>query len=138
MNSLHKDYFIQAGFGFGRPLRTFLRIVFVFGFVFVLMIGNGYFQAQRLIGQWESPSGNTVLEFNRDGTARVWTYRDGWSDYQEWYINAFHDNLSSPLWWGIEIPFRVSGSELELMHGMSRGDMASVEWFDFTRLHNTR
>ena len=95
MNSLHKDYFIQAGFGFGKPLRTFLRIVFVFGFVFILMFGNGYLQAQRLIGQWESPSGNTVWEFGRDGTIQIWDYESGWSDYYEWYVNVFTNRLNT-------------------------------------------
>ncbi|MCL2235688.1 MAG: hypothetical protein FWB98_04495 [Defluviitaleaceae bacterium] len=93
MNSLHGDYFMRSGFGEGKPFRTFLRIAFVFGFVFLLMVGNGYLQARRLVGSWQSPSGHTVWQFNDDGSVRVWDSMSGWSGYYEWYVNGFTNSL---------------------------------------------
>ena len=115
MNREYQDYITKNSPGAGRFLLRFsgIAMAFVLAFVFA------HWQANRLIGQWESPSGQTVLEFNRDGTARTWIYGEGWGDYREWSVNMATNMLHGTghrvgHWMGNRSRFRFRGNSLEL------------------------
>ena len=132
INSLHADHITRSGLGFGKSLRMILGIVLVL----ILMSVNGYVQAHRLVGQWQSTCGDIIMELNGDGSARVWTPRRGWVDYRrtnfdrsvspftyervplEWYANL--PNVLTG--WDITpraiMTFRIRDDRLELGRGM--------------------
>ncbi|MCL2235268.1 MAG: hypothetical protein FWB98_02370 [Defluviitaleaceae bacterium] len=136
INSLHADHITRAGFGFGKSLRMILGLAMIF----ILMLTNGYVQAHRLVGQWQSSSGNIIIELNRDGTGRHWTYQNGWSEYGEWYVNAFTGALHSEAVTALSsAPFRIRGDNLEKFHDIELsfgGSSWIFEWFSFTRIQN--
>ena len=150
IKTLHEDHITRAGFGFGKSLRMILGIVLIL----VLMSVNGYVQAHRLVGQWQSTCGDVIMEFNRDGTARVWTPRRGWVDYRR---TNFDRSVSPfayervPLEWHVNLPnvlnawdvapwrsdaFRIRGDRLELGRGRPFIWGAEIRmWNDFIRIN---
>ncbi|MCL2235267.1 MAG: hypothetical protein FWB98_02365 [Defluviitaleaceae bacterium] len=134
INSLHADHITREWLGFRKSLRMILGIVLVL----VLMLVNGYVQAHRLVGQWQSHTGNVIIEFNRDGTGRHWTYWDGWSEYGEWHANAFHNTLYMEAFSPGVAPFRIRGNNLEKFYlsDFTNSSSGIYHWTNFTRIEN--
>ncbi|MCL2236135.1 MAG: hypothetical protein FWB98_06825 [Defluviitaleaceae bacterium] len=82
MNSIHESYIIRSGFGIKRRFAVLFSLLVIFG----SMVVHANWQAHRLVGHWQT-AGGSIIEINRDGTSRIWTYNRGWSDYEQWHIS---------------------------------------------------